>query len=83
VWRARGNASGCFVFWRVGVWVRRVSSGRREQGKLAPPSGSIVDAQPASRGAAWILAKLDQRPVIYLRELVVAAREERGWEASM
>jgi hypothetical protein len=32
--------------------------------------------------AAWLLAKLDERPDIYLRELVAAARAELGWEVS-
>ena len=32
--------------------------------------------------AKWLLAKLDAKPDIYLRELVVAAREELGWETS-
>ena len=30
----------------------------------------------------WLLAKLDQRPDIYLRELQAAAQEELGWEVS-
>jgi len=69
---------------RFGVsesWVRRIKQERREQGKLAPLS------QRRRRKAwepyvEWLLAKLDARPDIYLRELVVAAREELGWEVS-
>lgn len=62
-------------------WVRRIKQERREQGKLAPHTKrrrrkvweSYVD---------WILAKLAERPDIYLRELVAAAKEELGWEVS-
>lgn len=62
-------------------WVRRVKQERREQGKVAP---LWKRRRPKSwePHAAWILAKLDQRPDIYLRELVVAAQEELGWEVS-
>lgn len=69
---------------RVGVsesWVRRVKQERREQGKLAP----LVTRRRRKMWepyAEWILAKLDERPDIYLRELVAAAREELGWEVS-
>jgi transposase len=69
---------------RFGVsesWVRRIKQEKREQGKVAP------DTRRRRRKAwepytEWLLAKLDERPDIYLRELVVAAREELGWEVS-
>lgn len=62
-------------------WVRRILQERREQGKTAP-SSTRRRRKTWEPHAAWLLAKLDERPDIYLRELVVAAREERGWEVS-
>lgn len=62
-------------------WVRRIQQERREQGKTAP-SSTRRRHKSWEPHAAWLLAKLDERPDIYLRELVVAAREERGWEVS-
>jgi len=69
---------------RFGVsesWVRRIKQERREQGKVAPHSNRRR-RKTWEPYAAWILAKLDQRPDIYLRELVAAAQEELGWEVS-
>jgi transposase len=69
---------------RFGVsesWVRRIKQARREQGKLAPQA-SRDRRKTWEPHAAWILAKLDQRPDIYLRELQAAAQEELGWEVS-
>jgi transposase len=62
-------------------WVRRVKQERREQGKIAPLS-KRRRRKTWEPHAAWILAKLDQQPDIYLRELVAAAREELGWDVS-
>jgi transposase len=62
-------------------WVRRVKQERREQGKVAPLS-KRQRRKTWEPHAAWILAKLDQRPDIYLRELVAAAKEELDWEVS-
>ena len=62
-------------------WVRRIQQERREQGKLAPHS-KRRRRKVWEPYTAWLLAKLDERPDIYLRELVVAAREELGWEVS-
>ena len=62
-------------------WVRRVKQERREQGKVAPQS--TRDRRKSwEPHAAWLLAKLDQQPDIYLRELQVAAQEELGWKVS-
>jgi transposase len=62
-------------------WVRRIKQERREQGKLAPKT--TRDRRKSwEPHAAWLLAKLDQQPDIYLRELQVAAAEELGWEVS-
>ncbi len=69
---------------RFGVsesWVRRVKQERREQGKVAPKT--TRDRRKSwEPHAAWLLAKLDQQPDIYLRELQVAAQAELGWEVS-
>ena len=69
---------------RFGVsesWVRRVKQERREQGKVAPKT--TRDRRKSwEPHAAWLLAKLDQQPDLYLRELQVAAQAELGWEVS-
>jgi transposase len=62
-------------------WVRRIKQERREQGKLAP-STKRRRRKVWEPYAAWLLAKLDEKPDIYLRELVAAARDELGWEVS-
>ena len=62
-------------------WVRRVKQERREQGKLAPHS-KRRRKKTWEPYAAWLLAKLDERPDIYLRELVAAAKTELAWEVS-
>ena len=62
-------------------WVRRIKQERREQGKLAPHS-KRRRKKTWEPYAAWLLAKLDERPDIYLRELVAAAQAELGWEVS-
>lgn len=62
-------------------WVRRIKQERREHGKVAPHVKRRRHKvwEPY---AEWLLAKLDERPDIYLRELVVAAQAELGWEVS-
>src|SRR4051812_29057602 len=69
---------------RFGVsesWVRRVKQERCEQGKVAPKT-TRERRKSWEPHAAWLLAKLDEQPDIYLRELQVAARQELGWKAS-
>lgn len=69
---------------RFGVsesWVRRIKQERREQGKVAPKT-TRNRRKTWEPHAVWLLAKLDQQPDIYLRELQVAAQEELGWEVS-
>ena len=62
-------------------WVRRIKQARRERGQLAPKT--TRDRRPTwEPHAAWILAQLDQRSDIYLRELQAAAQAELGWEVS-
>lgn len=62
-------------------WVRRVKQERREQGKVAPLT-TRNRRKSWEPYAEWLLAKLDDRPDIYLRELQAAAREELDWEVS-
>ena len=62
-------------------WVRRIKQVRRDQGRLAPKL-TRDRRKTWEPYAAWILAQLDRRPDIYLRELQVAAQQELGWEVS-
>ena len=62
-------------------WVRRIKQERREQGKVAPRT-TRNRQKSWEPYAAWLLAKLDEHPDIYLRELQVAALKELGWEVS-
>lgn len=62
-------------------WVRRVKQERREQGKVAP-STTRNRRKSWEPYIEWLLAKLDARPDIYLRELQAAAKEELDWEVS-
>ena len=60
-------------------WVRRIKQERREQGKVAPLS-TRRRRKIWEPHAEWLLAKLDERPDVYLRELQSAA--QLGWEVS-
>jgi transposase len=62
-------------------WVRRIKQERREQGKLAPQTRG-VGRKLWEPYVDWILAQLDRRPDVYLRELQAAALEELGWQVS-
>ena len=62
-------------------WVRRIKQERREKGKIAPLS-TRRRRKIWEPYAEWLLAKLDERPDIYLRELQAAAQAELGWEVS-
>ncbi len=62
-------------------WVRRIKQERREQGKIAPLS-TRRRRKIWEPYAEWLLAQLDERPDIYLRELQAAAQAELGWEVS-
>jgi transposase len=62
-------------------WVRRIKQERREQGKLAPQT-TRTRRKVWEPYADWILAQLDRRPDVYLRELQAAALEELGWQVS-
>jgi transposase len=62
-------------------WVRRIKQERREQGKVAPKT-TRSRRKTWEPYADWILAQLDARPDIYLRELQAAALAELGWQVS-
>ena len=62
-------------------WVRRIKQERREQGKLAPKTAHSR-RKVWEPYADWILAQLDRRPDIYLRELQAAALAELCWRVS-
>jgi transposase len=62
-------------------WVRRIKQERREQGKLAPQT-TRQRRKVWEPYVEWILAQLDRRPDIYLRELQAAALEELDWQVS-
>jgi transposase len=58
-------------------WVRRVKQQRRETGQVA--AKTTRNRQPIWQAwAEWLLAKIDERPDIYLRELQAALKAERG-----
>ncbi len=62
-------------------WVRRVKQERREQGKTAPKT-TRNRRKSWEPFAEWILAQLEKRPGISLRELQAAARAELDWKVS-
>jgi transposase len=58
-------------------WVRRIKQQRRSTGQIAPKKAE--PRQPKWHAwSDWLLAKLAARPDIYLRELQVELRQERG-----
>jgi transposase len=65
---------------RFGVsesWVRRINQQRRETGQIA--AKTTRDRKPKWRAwAEWLVAKIDARPDIYLRELQADLKAERG-----
>ena len=70
---------------RFGVsesWVRRIKQERRESGKVAPKTTRdrkhIWEAW-----TDWLIAKIDQRPDIYLREIQADLKSELGVEVSL
>jgi transposase len=62
-------------------WARRIKQERREQGKVAPKT-TRMRRKAWEPYADWILAQLDRRPDMYLRELQAAALEELSWQVS-
>ena len=63
-------------------WVRRIKQQRRETGQVAPRTAAVRKPKWHS-WAGWLLAKLAARPDIYLRELQVDLKQERGDDACL
>ena len=60
-------------------WLRRIQQQRRETGQVAPKKAA--PRQPTWHAwADWLVAKIAARPDIYLRELQVELKRERGEE---
>lgn len=58
-------------------WIRLIKQQRRETGQVAPKTAS--PRQPKWQAwADWLMAKIASRPDIYLRELQVDLKQERG-----
>jgi transposase len=63
-------------------WVRSIKQQRRETGKVAPQIAA--PRQPKWHAwSDWLLAKIVDRPDIYLRELQVELKTELNGEASL
>ena len=57
-------------------WVRRIKQQRRETGQVA--AKTTRSRKPIwHRWADWLLAKIDEQPDVYLRELQAALKLER------
>jgi transposase len=69
--------------WKVSEsWVRRLKQRRRETGEVAPRTRA--PRKPKWHAwSDWLLKKLAEQPDIYLRELKVALKQERGEEACL
>ena len=63
-------------------WLRRIQQQRRETGQVAPriaaPRKPLWQAW-----ADWLIAKIADRPDIYLRELQAELKQERGEEVCL
>lgn len=58
-------------------WVRLIKQQRRETGQVAPKTAAT--RKPKWHAwADWLVAKITDRPDIYLRELQAELKEERG-----
>ena len=66
-------------------WVRRIKQQRRETGQVAPKTAATRQMRQPKwhTWAGWLLAKIGTRPDIYLRELQVELRQERGEKACL
>lgn len=58
-------------------WVRRIKQQRRETGQIAPKT-TRQRARVWDRWSEWLLAKIAERPDIYLRELQADLQAELG-----
>lgn len=64
------------------AWLRRILQQRRETGQVAPKKAG--PRQPKWHAwADWLVAKIAARPDIYLRELQVELKQERGEDACL
>jgi transposase len=64
------------------AWVRRIKQQRRETGQIAPKIRT--PARPKWHAwADWLMAKIEKRPDIYLRELQAELKAERGEEVCL
>ena len=70
---------------RFGVsesWVRRIKQRRRETGQVAPQT--TPPQEPKWKDwADWLIARVTDRPDIYLRELQAELKGERGEEVCL
>lgn len=57
-------------------WVRRIKQQRRETGQIAAKT-TRRRQRIWEEWSAWLVAKIDERPDIYLRELQAALKAER------
>jgi transposase len=63
-------------------WVRKIKQQRRETGQVAPKTAA--PRQPKWLAwAGWLVAKIDSRPDIYLRELQAELKQELGKEVCL
>ena len=58
-------------------WVRRINPQRRETGQVAAKT-TRARKRIWQGWADWLLAKIAERPDVYLRELQAALKTERG-----
>ena len=63
-------------------WIRSIKQQRRETGQIAPKT--TRQRPPKWRAwAEWLVAKITAQPDIYLRELQVELKAERGVEVCL
>jgi transposase len=77
-----GTQAVAFQFGVSESWVRRIKQQRRETGQVA--AKTTRTRVPKWRAwADWLVAKVDARPDIYLRELQAELKVERGEEVCL
>ena len=63
-------------------WVRRIKQQRRETGQVTAKKAAPRKSEWRA-WADWLLAKLADRPDIYLRELQTELKSERGYDVCL
>ncbi len=63
-------------------WVRRIKQQRRETGQVTAKKAALRKSKWRA-WADWLLAKLADRPDIYLRELQTELKSERGYDVCL